>query len=156
MIRNIITAAVRVGLGIQNCLYVNDLSAIITRDDISFANSDNKNALDITVREFIKLVFLGLGIEVEFSGKNEHEKGVIIDVDEDKIMLLDLNINVIKFGQTIVRVAYDAHKLAADQFVNPIVESGKKLDWYHEPDLDTLIKGLIGESLALKKIWAKQ
>lgn len=152
MIRNIITAAVRVGLGIQNCLYVNDLSAIITRDDISFANSNNKNALDITVREFIKLVFLGLGIEVEFSGKNEHEKGVIIDVDEDKIMLLDLNINVIKFGQTIVRVAYDAHKLAADQFANPIVESSKKLAWHPEPDLDTLIKGLIRESLALKNI----
>ncbi|GAB3911361.1 hypothetical protein [Mucilaginibacter boryungensis] len=153
MIRNIITAAVRVGLGIQNCLYVNELSAIITWDDISFANTgDNKNLLDITVREFVKTVFAGLGIEVEFSGKNEHEKGVIIDVEEDKIMLLDLNIDVIKFGQTIVRVAYDAHKLAVKQFTNTIVESGKKLDLHTGSDLDTLIKGLIKESLVLENI----
>ena len=153
MIRNIVTAAVRVGLGVQNCLYVKDLSAIIARDDISLANSDdNKNVLDITVREFIKTVLAGLGIEVEFSGKNEYEKGVIIDIDEDKITLLGLNINVIKFGQTIVRVAYDAHQLAADQFINTIVESGKKLDWHTGSDLDTLIKGLIKESLALENI----
>ncbi len=37
-----------------------------------------------SVRDFVKMSFAELGIEVEFSGKNEHERGVIIDVDEIK------------------------------------------------------------------------
>jgi GDPmannose 4,6-dehydratase len=43
-----------------------------------------------TVSEFIKMAFGELGIEVEFSGKDENEKGVIIDIDQKRLKSLGL------------------------------------------------------------------
>ncbi|MDB5025322.1 MAG: gmd [Mucilaginibacter sp.] len=96
--RKITRAASKIVLGLQNCLYVGNLSA---RRDWGHAKDyieamwlmlQQDKAEDFviatgvttTVRDFIKLSFAELGVEVEFSGKDEHEKGVIIDVDQPR------------------------------------------------------------------------
>ena len=96
--RKITMAAAKIALGMQNCLYLGNLSAqrdwghakdyveamwlILQQEkpeDFVIATG-----VTTTVRDFVKMSFAELGIEVEFSGKNEHERGVIIDVDEIK------------------------------------------------------------------------
>src|ERR1700712_2833643 len=81
--RKITRAAARIALGLQSCLYVGNLSA--QRDWGHAKDFVIATGVTTTVREFIKMAFAELGIEVEFSGRDENEKGVIIDVDEEKI-----------------------------------------------------------------------
>lgn len=89
--REIAFDTAKVITGQQDCLYTGNL------DDIYPGTR-------ITMREFVRLCFAELGIDIEFSGKDKHEKGVVIDIDEDKITALGLNANTLRFGQTVVRV----------------------------------------------------
>jgi len=116
--RKITRAASKIVLGLQNCLYVGNLSAqrdwghakdyieamwLMLQQDKA---EDFVIATGVTtpVRDFIKMAFAELGVEIEFSGKDEHEKGVIIDVDDQKIEELGLNKDALRFGQTVVKV----------------------------------------------------
>src|SRR5580698_1538683 len=103
--RKITRAASKIVLGLQNCLYLGNLSAQRdwghAKDYIEamrlMLQQDKAEDFVIatgvttTVREFIKMAFAELGVEVEFSGKDQHEKGVIIDVDQQKAEELGLN-----------------------------------------------------------------
>src|SRR5690606_24722000 len=99
-------------LGLQNCLYLGNLSAqrdwghakdyveamwlILQQEkpeDFVIATG-----ITTTVRDFVKMSFAELGIDVEFSGKDEHEKGVIIDVDTAKAKELGLDADSLKIG----------------------------------------------------------
>ncbi|HEY0896861.1 MAG TPA: GDP-mannose 4,6-dehydratase, partial [Sphingobacteriaceae bacterium] len=96
--RKITRAAAKIALGLQSCLYLGNLSAqrdwghakdyieamwlILqqeTPEDYVIATG-----VTTTVRDFVKMSFAELGVEVEFSGKDASEKGVIINVDADR------------------------------------------------------------------------
>jgi len=116
--RKITRAASKIAMGLQDTLYVGNLSA--QRDwghakdyiEAMWLMLQQDKAEDYvvatgvttTVREFIKMAFNELGIEIEFSGKDENERGVIIDIDEQKAEELGLNRDALKFGQTVVKV----------------------------------------------------
>lgn len=108
-VQYITASAVKIALGLQAHLYTGNLSDV---PDWDFAGDhpgplqqqNHQALLNITTRDFIRTVFAILGIEIEFSGKSHHEKGVIIDIDEDRINGLGLNTETLKFGQTIVKV----------------------------------------------------
>ncbi|WP_448702169.1 hypothetical protein ACFGVR_07610 [Mucilaginibacter sp. AW1-3] len=89
--REIAFATAQVVTGKQECLYTNTLNEIYP-------------GTDVTMREFVRLCFAELGIDIEFSGKDKNEKGVVIDIDEEKIAGLGLNADTLRFGQTVVRV----------------------------------------------------
>jgi hypothetical protein len=57
-----------------------------------------------TLRDHLRQSFLENGVEVEFSGKGDFEKGVVIDMDEEVMQQLGLDPDVLRFGQTVVRV----------------------------------------------------
>ena len=116
--RKITRAAAKIAMGLQGCIYLGNLSSqrdwghakdyieamwlILQQDkpeDFVIATG-----VTTTVREFVRMSFEELGITVEFSGKDENEKGVIIDVDQDKAKELGLNLESLKLGQTIVKV----------------------------------------------------
>lgn len=61
-------------------------------------------AKDITIRDLIRMSFAELGIEIEFCGRGELEKGVIIDIEEERLDLLKIDKEYIKFGQTVVKI----------------------------------------------------
>jgi hypothetical protein len=65
---------------------------------------DTLNGTHLTIRETIRLAFQHLGVEVEFSGKGPHERGVVIDMDADQMTELGLDADILRFGQTVVRV----------------------------------------------------
>src|SRR6201995_288152 len=96
--RKITRAAAKIALGLQSCLYVGNLSAqrdwghakdyikamwLMLQQDVA-EDFVIATGVTTTVREFIKMAFNELGIDVEFSGKDESERGVIIDIDKQK------------------------------------------------------------------------
>jgi len=164
--RKITRAASKIVLGLQGCLYVGNLSA---RRDWGHAKDyieamwlmlQQDKAEDFviatgvttTVRDFIKMAFAELGVEVEFSGKDVHEKGVIIDIDENRIKELGLNLDALKFGQTVVKVdpAY-FRPTEVDLLIGDATKAREKLGWIPKYDLQALVVDMIHADLHLVK-----
>lgn len=164
--RKITRAASKIALGLQNCLYLGNLSAqrdwghakdyveamwlILQQEkpeDFVIATG-----VTTTVREFVRMSFEELGITVEFSGKDEHEKGVIIDVDQDKAKSLGLNIDSLKMGQTVVKVDPKYFRpTEVDLLLGDPTKSKEKLGWKLKYDLPALVKDMIQSDLHLTK-----
>src|SRR5690606_12115353 len=104
------------------------------------------------VREFIRMSFAELGIELEFSGKDENEKGVIIDVDQDKAKELGLNLEALKMGQTVVKVDPKYFRpTEVDLLLGDPTKSKEKLGWKLKYDLPALVKDMVESDLHLTK-----
>jgi GDPmannose 4,6-dehydratase len=96
--------------------------------------------------------FAELGIEVEFSGKDEHERGVIIDIDEDKAESLKLKVESLKPGTTIVKVDPKYFRpTEVDLLIGDPTKSNTKLGWKPKYDLPALVKEMVLSDLHLMK-----
>jgi len=98
------------------------------------------------------LAFAELGIEIIFSGKDVNEKGVIIDVDQQKVNELGLNDDVLKQGQTIVRVdpAY-FRPTEVELLIGDATKAKEKLGWVPKYDLQALVTDMVQADLQLIK-----
>lgn len=164
--RKITRAASKIVLGLQSCLYVGNLSA---RRDWGHAKDyieamwlmlqQDKpedfviaTGVTTTVRDFIKMSFAELGVEVEFSGKDEHEKGVIIDVDQERAKELGLNVEALKLGQTIVKVDSKYFRpTEVDLLIGDATKAKEKLGWVPKYDLQALVVDMVHHDLHLIK-----
>jgi GDPmannose 4,6-dehydratase len=105
-----------------------------------------------TVRDFIKMAFGELGIEIEFSGKDESERGVIIDLDEEKVAELGLNRDALRFGQTVVKVDPKYFRpTEVDLLIGDASKAKEKLGWTPKYDLQALVNDMILSDLHLVK-----
>lgn len=165
--RKITRAAAKIAMGLQDCLYVGNLSAQRdwghakdyieamwlmlqqdTPEDFVIATG-----VTTTVRDFIRMAFGELGIEVEFSGKDENERGVIIDIDQQKIDELGLNVDALKFGQTVVKVDSKYFRpTEVDLLIGDATKAKEKLGWVPKYDLQALVNDMVHSDLhAVKK-----
>jgi len=164
--RKITRAASKIAMGLQDTLYVGNLSA--QRDwghakdyiEAMWLMLQQDKAEDYvvatgvttTVREFIKMAFNELGIEIEFSGKDENERGVIIDIDEQKAEELGLNRDALKFGQTVVKVDSKYFRpTEVDLLIGDASKAKEKLGWVPKYDLQALVSDMIQSDLHLVK-----
>jgi len=164
--RKITRAAAKIALGLQSCLYLGNLSA--QRDwghakdyiEAMWLILQQEKAEDFviatgittTVREFVRMAFAELGIEVEFSGKDEHERGVIIDVDQEAVQRLGLNPEHLKMGQEVVRVdAKYFRPTEVDLLLGDPTKSKTQLGWEPKYDLPALVKEMVASDLELMK-----
>jgi len=76
--------------GKQTQLLVDDLNEVLQQNEEQ-------------VRDFIRQAFIDLGIEVEFSGKGLQERGVVIDIDTERVNELGIDPDILRFGQTLVK-----------------------------------------------------
>jgi GDPmannose 4,6-dehydratase len=164
--RKITRAASKIAMGLQDCLYVGNLSAQRdwghakdyieamwlmlqqdTPEDYVIATG-----VTTTVRDFIKMSFNELGVEVEFSGKDEGERGVVIDVDREKVQELGLDPDCLKMGQTIVKVdkAY-FRPTEVDLLIGDATKAQKQLGWVPKYDLQALVSDMIQSDLHMVK-----
>jgi GDPmannose 4,6-dehydratase len=164
--RKITRAASKIALGLQSCLYVGNLSAqrdwghakdyieamwLMLQQDIA-EDFVIATGVTTTVREFIKMSFNELGIEVEFSGRDEHERGVIIDIDEQKAKELGLSLENLKFGQTVVKVdALYFRPTEVDLLIGDASKAQQKLGWKPKYNLQSLVEDMIQSDLHLVK-----
>ncbi|PWS32990.1 GDP-mannose 4,6-dehydratase [Pedobacter paludis] len=164
--RKITRATAKIALGLQGCLYLGNLSAqrdwghakdyieamwlILQQEkpeDFVIATG-----ITTTVRDFVRMSFAELGIEVEFSGKDENEKGVIIDIDEEKVRALGLNTENLKFGQTVVKVDPKYFRpTEVDLLLGDPTKSKTQLGWEPKYDLPALVKDMVISDLHLMK-----
>jgi len=164
--RKITRAASKIALGLQDCLYLGNLSA--ERDwghakdyiEAMWLMLQQDKAEDFviatgvttTVREFVKMSFNELGIEVEFSGKDENERGVIIDIDEEKAKELGLNLDALRFGQTVVKVdAKYFRPTEVELLIGDATKAKQKLGWIPKYSLQALVSDMIQSDLHLVK-----
>ena len=164
--RKITRAAANIVLGQQNCLYLGNLSA--QRDwghakdyvEAMWLILQQEQAEDFviatgvttTVRDFVKMSFAELGIEVEFSGKDEQEKGVIIDIDEEKCKSLGIDPTAMKFGQTVVKVDPKYFRpTEVDLLIGDPRKANTKLGWKPKYDLAGLVKEMVEGDLELMR-----
>jgi GDPmannose 4,6-dehydratase len=164
--RKITRAAAKIALGLQNCLYLGNLSA--QRDwghakdyiEAMWLILQQEKAEDFviasgvttTVRDFVRMSFAELGVEIEFSGKEEHEKGVIIDVDQNRITELGLNEANLKLGTTVVKVDPKYFRpTEVDLLLGDPTKSKTQLGWQPKYDLPALVKDMVISDLHLMK-----
>jgi GDPmannose 4,6-dehydratase len=164
--RKITRAASKIALGLQDCLYVGNLSAqrdwghakdyieamwLMLQQEVA-EDFVVATGITTTVRDFIKMAFNELGIEVEFSGRDENERGVIIDIDEPKAMELGLNLQALKFGQTVVKVdAKYFRPTEVDLLIGDASKAAEKLGWIPKYNLQALVTDMVKSDLRLVK-----
>ncbi len=164
--RKITRAVSKIALGLQDILYLGNLSA--QRDwghakdyvEAMWLMLQQDKAEDFviatgittTVREFIKMAFMELGIEVEFSGKDQNERGVIIDIDEQKVTELGLNPDALRFGQTVVKVDPKYFRpTEVDLLIGDASKAKQKLGWQPKYSLQALVSDMVKSDLHLVK-----
>ncbi|MGF7082779.1 GDP-mannose 4,6-dehydratase [Mucilaginibacter sp. UYCu711] len=164
--RKITRAASKIVLGLQNCLYVGNLSA---RRDWGHAKDyieamwlmlQQDTAEDYviatgvttTVRDFIKMAFAEVGVELEFSGKDENERGVIIDIDKEKATALGLNPDLLKPGQTVIKVDGKYFRpTEVELLIGDPTKAKTQLGWKPKYDLAALVKDMMESDLQMVK-----
>ncbi|HEY8929018.1 MAG TPA: GDP-mannose 4,6-dehydratase [Mucilaginibacter sp.] len=165
--RKITRAAAKIAMGLQDCLYVGNLAAQRdwghAKDYIEamwlMLQQDTPEdyvvatGVTTTVRDFIRMAFGELGIEVEFSGKDENERGVIIDIDQQKVEEFGLNADALKFGQTVVKVDSKYFRpTEVDLLIGDATKAKEKLGWVPKYDLQALVNDMVYSDLhAVKK-----
>jgi GDPmannose 4,6-dehydratase len=160
--RKITRAASKIVMGLQDCLYVGNLSAM--RDwghakdyiEAMWLMLQQEKPEDFviatgvttTVRDFIKMAFADLGIEIEFSGKDEHERGVIIDIDEEKAAELELNRDALSFGKTVVKVDPKYFRpTEVELLIGDATKAREKLGWTPHYELQALVSDMVQSDL---------
>ncbi|WP_333865960.1 GDP-mannose 4,6-dehydratase [Sphingobacterium sp.] len=164
--RKITRAVAKIALGLQDRLYLGNLSAqrdwghakdyveamwlILQQDtpeDFVIATG-----VTTTVRDFVRMAFAELGIEIEFSGKGEQEKGVIIDIDEERLSELNIDKSLIKFGQTVVKVDPAYYRpTEVDLLIGDPTKANTKLGWTPKYDLQMLVTDMVQSDLHLMR-----
>jgi len=164
--RKITRAAAKIALGLQNCLYLGNLSA--QRDwghakdyiEAMWLILQQEQAEDYviatgvttTVREFVRMSFAELGITVEFSGKDANERGVVIDVDDEMLLKLGLNDTYLKPGTIVVQVDEKYFRpTEVDLLLGDPTKANTKLGWTPKYDLPALVKDMVQSDFNLMK-----
>ena len=164
--RKITRAAARIAMGLQEKLFLGNLDAqrdwghakdyieamylMLQQDkpeDYVVATGNTTH-----VRDFVRMTFAELGIELEFSGKGESERGVVIDMDNEKMISLGLNPEHLKFGQTVVLVDAKYYRpTEVELLIGDPTKAQTKLGWKPKYDLPALVKDMILSDLNLMK-----
>ncbi|MFZ4260988.1 GDP-mannose 4,6-dehydratase [Sphingobacterium sp. HJSM2_6] len=164
--RKITRAVAKIVLGLQDKLYLGNLSA--QRDwghakdyvEAMWLILQQEQAEDFviatgittTVRDFVRLAFAELGVEVEFSGKNEAEKGVVIDIDLEKLKASGIDQEHIKLGQTVVKVDPQYYRpTEVDLLIGDPTKANDKLGWKPKYNLESLVNEMVFADLKLMK-----
>jgi GDPmannose 4,6-dehydratase len=164
--RKITRAAAKIALGLQTCLYLGNLSA---QRDWGHAKDyieamwlilqqekpeDFVIATGVTtaVRDFVRMSFAELGIDIEFSGKDENEKGVIVGLDIEKLTELGLDQDKLFLGTTVVRVDPKYFRpTEVDLLLGDPTKSKTQLGWEPKYDLPALVQDMVISDLQLMK-----
>lgn len=170
--RKISRAMARIALGMQDCLFVGNLSS---RRDWGHAKDYIKamylilqqetpddyviaTGVTTSIREFIKKTFAAAGMEISFSGENENETGSILSVDcnlfnktagQDHLEQIKKRI---LNNPVVVRVDRNYYRpTEVDMLIGDSTKARTKLGWTPEYDLEGLINDMINSDIHLMK-----
>ena len=162
--RKITRATAKIALGIENCLYLGNLDAkrdwghakdyvegmflILQQDkpeDFVLATGSTT-----TIRDFVKMSFAELGIELEFRGKYEEEEGFVVKNSGEYHL---------EEGNVIVKVDSKYYRpTEVDLLIGDPTKAFSKLGWKPKYDIATLVKEMVASDISLfkKELYIKQ
>jgi GDPmannose 4,6-dehydratase len=160
--RKVTRAVARIALGIQNEVYMGNLSSkrdwghakdyikamylILqqdTPDDYVIATG-----ITTTIRDFIRKTFRKIGINIEFSGEGVGETGKIAQIDADlfveKIGETYLKMIKKRLGEAVVKVDPEYFRpTEVELLIGDAAKARTKLSWEPQYNLDTLIEDMM-------------
>jgi GDPmannose 4,6-dehydratase len=154
--RKITRGAARIALGLQSKLYLGNLDAkrdwghakdyveamwrILQQDkpeDFVIATG-----ITTTVRDFVRMSFEELGIELEFTGEGLHEKGIVKSCSNVDFQL--------EIGKEVVLVDKNYFRpTEVDLLIGDPTKANEKLKWKPKYDLPALVKEMVASDLDL-------
>lgn len=155
--RKITRAAAKIALGIDSCLYLGNLDSkrdwghakdyiegmylILQQekpDDFVLATG-----ITTSIRDFVKMSFLELGVELEFRGSNEFEEGYVVKNTG--------NYNL-KEGKVVVKVDPKYYRPAeVDLLIGDPTKAKAKLGWVPKYSLAKLVSEMVESDVKLFK-----
>ncbi len=162
--RKITRAAAKIVLGMQDKLFLGNLSSIRdwghakdfveamylilqqeTPEDFVIATGITK-----TVREFVHLTFAEYGVEIGFTGKEENEIGQVVNLDQHKMKEMGIEDCKLKVGDVLVSVDPRYFRPTEVELLHGDPTKAKtKLGWKPQYDLAALIKDMAQSDLKL-------
>jgi GDPmannose 4,6-dehydratase len=93
-----------------------------------------------SVRDFIKMAFAEIGVELEFKGKREHEKGFVAKANNPAFLL--------KKGTQVVGIHPRYFRPAeVDLLIGDATKARTKMGWKPKYDLQSMIREMMAEEL---------
>jgi len=156
--RKITRATARIALGIQDKLYLGNLDAkrdwghakdyvrmmwmiLQTEKPEDWVIATGKTN---TVRDFVKLAFREVGIELEFRGEGVNEKAFVVACNNEEFQL--------KLGKEVLSIDPEYFRpTEVDLLIGDPNKAKSKLGWIPEHDLNSLVKDMISSDLDLMK-----
>lgn len=154
--RKITRATARIGLGLQEKMYLGNLDA---KRDWGHAKDYVKmmwlilqaeeaedwviaTGVTTPVREFVRMAFAHIGVSLEFKGEGVEEIGVVIAADNPKYP--------VKVGQEVVAVDKKYFRpTEVDLLIGDASKAHRKLGWKPEHTLNDLVKDMMASDLKL-------
>ncbi|PWJ55991.1 GDPmannose 4,6-dehydratase [Dyadobacter jejuensis] len=163
--RKITRAAAKIALGLQDCLYMGNIDAqrdwghakdyveamyLILQQEKS---EDFVIATGVTtrVREFIRMTFAFLGIELAFSGTEADEIATIATIDTERMAELGIkDTSHLKIGATVLKIDPRYYRpTEVELLIGDPTKSQEKLGWKPKYTLQTLIEDMASSDLRL-------
>jgi GDPmannose 4,6-dehydratase len=155
--RKVTRAAARIALGLDNCLYLGNLNAqrdwghakdyiegmylMLQQDkpeDFVLATG-----ITTTIREFVKMTFAELGIELGFKGSDDGEEGYVVK---------NTGSYQLKEGQVVVKVDPKYYRpTEVDLLIGDPTKAMTKLGWKPKYDLAALVQEMVASDLEIFK-----
>lgn len=165
--RKITRAAAKIALGLQERMYIGNLDAqrdwghakdYVEAMWLMLQQDEPEDFVIATgrttrVRDFIRLTYQQLGIELEFKGKGVEEYGVISAVDEQKFQeVCDDDDQLPELGKTIVSVDRNYFRpTEVELLIGDPTKAKEKLGWEPKYDLEALVKEMVLSDLTIFK-----
>ena len=155
--RKITRAVARIALGLEDCIYIGNLNAkrdwghakdyvegmyLIMQqekpEDFVLATG-----ITTTIRDFVKMSFAELGIELAFRGKDESEEGYIVKNNSEYKL---------EEGKVVVKVDPKYYRpTEVELLIGDATKAKTKLGWVLKYDLSALVKEMVASDLELFK-----
>ncbi len=165
--RKITRAAAKIALGLQDKLFLGNLNAqrdwghakdyveamwLILQQEKpeDFVIATGKTTY---VRDFVKMAFAEVGINLEFKGEQEKEVGMIVSIDQAKQDELGISLQT-QLKEGTVLVAVDPRYFRpteVDLLIGDPSKANKQLGWIPKHDVSSLVADMMKSDLILMK-----
>ncbi len=163
--RKITRAAAKIVLGLEDKLFMGNIDAKrdwghakdyveamwrILQQDVA-EDYVIATGVTTTVRDFIRMTFKELGVELEFKGEGVDEKGIISSIDASLMEKLSINTSL-KVGQEVLAIDPRYFRpTEVELLIGDPTKSKTKLGWKPQYDLPKLVSEMVAADLELFK-----
>lgn len=164
--RKITRAASKIVLGMQNKLYLGNLNSqrdwghakdyveamyLILQQPVAedYVIATGKTTY---IRDFVKMAFKDVGVNVAFRGEKEKEVGYVESIDKARLQELEIEDCILKAGDEVVAVDPKYFRpTEVDLLIGDATKSKTKLGWIPKHDLQSLVNDMMKSDLRLMK-----